>query len=164
MPRTKKPAGQAVDRRNGRRAELESAGGPLAKFTLPKRTDGRPYDARTRGMYAALWADPVSSALALVDREIVIRWALAVDNWIKALVNADASPIATGSMGQEVPSPWFGIAKQHLDVATECERQIGVGALNRARLGFTIASARKSMEELNAMLEGGDDEPDPRLG
>lgn len=164
MPRTKKPAGTAVDRRNGRTATLDAAGpGGLAKFSLPKRTDGLAYDLRTRRMYAALWADPVSKALSPVDRELVIRWAQSVDSWIKALEKANESPITTGSMEQEVPSPWFAIAKQHLDAAVDVEKQIGVGALNRARLGLTIVQARKTLMELNAELdEGNEDEPDPR--
>src|ERR1035438_9232359 len=37
VPRTKKPAGRAVDPRNGRRAELEVAAGGLARFELPPR-------------------------------------------------------------------------------------------------------------------------------
>lgn len=165
MPRTKKPAGTAADPRNGRRAELAVAGSGLAKFPLPKRDDGNAYDLRTRRMYAALWADPVSSALSPVDRELVIRWATSVDSWIKALAQAGEDPLSTGSMGQEVPSPWFGIAKQHLDAAVEVEKQLGIGALNRARLGLTIATARLSIQELNASLdEGTNDDPDPRLG
>jgi hypothetical protein len=163
MPRTKKPAGTAVDRRNGRQAVLDGSG-PLAKFSLPRRADGRPLDVRTRRMVAALRADPVSQALSAVDREIVIRWALSVDDWIKALARAHAEPLSTGSMGQEVPSPWWGIAKQALDVAVAMEQQMGIGALNRARLGLTIGKAQMTLEELNAMHEeGDDDEYDPRL-
>ena len=164
MPRTKKPQGQAVDRRNGRQATLESAN-PLVRFALPKRSDGEPYDLRTRRMYAAFWEDPITSVLSVTDREVVIRWAQAVDDWLKALVRAHASPIATGSMGQEVPSPWFAIAKQALDVADRCEAQIGVGALNRARLGFSIGQAQKSLMDLNRELaEAVANEQDPRLG
>jgi hypothetical protein len=169
MPRTKKAAGTAVDRRNGRSVTLEAAaGGALAKFPLPKRSDGLAYDVRSRRMYAALWADPVSSALSLVDRELVIRWVESVDSWIKALISANEDPVTTGSMRQEVPSPWFAIAKQHLDAAVGVEQQLGVGALNRARLGLTIGQARKTLQELNADLDGedddDDDDDDPRLG
>jgi hypothetical protein len=157
MPRTRKPAGTAVDRRNGRQLEVEAH--HLGEFPLPVRSA----DARTRQVWAALWGDPVSSALSLVDRELVVRWITSVDRWIKALASADASPIATGSMGQEVPSPWFAIAKQHLDVAERCEQQLGVGALNRARLGISIVAARRSLEDLNAEIGEVGDEPDPRL-
>jgi hypothetical protein len=158
MPRTKKPPGQAVDRRNGRRAELE--GQALEKFPLPVK---RPA-IRTRRVWAALWDDPVSSVLALVDREMVIRWITSTDAWITALGKAELEPVSRGSMGQEVPSPFYAIAKQHLDEIEKCEQQLGVGALNRARLGLTITTARRSLDDLNRdFLEAGD-EPDPRLG
>jgi hypothetical protein len=165
MPRTKKPAGTAVDRRNGRTVTLGEAVGGLKKFTLPKRSDGLAYDLRTRRMYAALWADPVSSALSPVDRELVVRWAQSVDDWIKALESARADPVTTGSMHQDVASPYFAIAAQALIAAERVEQQLGVGALNRARLGLTIGQARKSLQELNADLDGDDDDDDdPRLG
>lgn len=161
MPRTKKPAGTAVDSRNGRASVLGPAVS-LERFPLPVKAA----DARTRKVWAALWDDPVCSILSPVDREVVVRWVHGVDAYVKALAEADSDPVTTGSMGQEVPSPWFAIAKQHLGVAEECERQIGIGALNRARLGLTFAQAAKSMADVNAdYVSGGgdDDEPDPRV-
>ena len=163
MPRTKKPAGTAADKRNGRR--LEIAASSLARFALPKR--GRPYGLETRKAWTALWSDPVASALTPVDRPVLLRWADAVDRAAWALDRADAEPIATGSMGQAVESPYYGIADKALKVAQACEAQLGVGALNRARLGIAILAERASLEDLNAKIMeggGGEDESDPRLG
>lgn len=165
MPRAKKPAGTAVDSRNGERASLPAV--PLKRFALPRRSDGLDYDLRTRRMWKALFDDPaLSSVLSPVDRELVIRWAQAVDDNLKALSSARANPISTGSMGQEVESPHFRIAGQAMGVVVECERQIGIGALNRARLGIAILAERASLADLAARFDGGDggDEPDPRLG
>lgn len=165
MPRAKKPAGTAIDSRNGERASLPAV--PLARFTLPRRSDGLDYDLRTRRMWKALFDDgPLSSVLSPVDRELVIRWAQAVDDWLKALAKARANPISKGSMGQEVPSPHFAIAAQAMGVVVECERQIGIGALNRARLGIAILAERASLADLASHFDGGGtgDEPDPRLG
>lgn len=158
MPRTKKAPGTAVDRRNGRRAELE--GQALEKFPLPVPKAS----LRTRRVWDALWDDPVSSVLALVDREMVTRWIVSVDAWIGAMSTAEQDPVSRGSMGQEVPSPYYAIAKQHLDTVEKCEQQLGVGALNRARLGLTITTARRSLDDLNREFLEGNDEPDPRLG
>lgn len=164
MPRTKKPAGQAVDRRNGRSLSLGSAA-PLARFGLPRRDAG--WDLRTRRMWKALWDDPVSSVLSVVDRELVTRWAECADDWLKAMDRARGEPTSEGSTGQLVKSPWFGIAEQALRTVESCEAQIGVGALNRARLGLTFAAAVKSLAEVNRDYgpDGGndDDELDPRL-
>jgi len=172
MPRTKKVAGTAVDRRNGRRAEIGSA--QLAKFSLPKRPLASdpdtgemvspPWRLETRKAWTALWSDPVAQALTPVDRPVILRWAAALDRAAWALELADANPVSKGSMGQEVESPYYGIADKALRIAKDCEAQLGVGALHRARLGMAIADARQSLEDLNARFAGGgdDDDDDPR--
>jgi P27 family predicted phage terminase small subunit len=163
VPRAKKPAGQAVDKRNGERAALPAVA--LARFPLPKRSDRLAYDLRTRRMWAALWSDDrLAATLSPADRELVIRWAQAVDDWIKALETAREAPVTTGSMGQDVASPHFTIASQAMSVVVECERQIGVGALNRARLGIAILAEQSSLADLASRFPGGGgDERDPRL-
>ena len=150
MPRTKKAAGTAVDRRNGRRAEV--AASSLAKFSLPKRTSGEPWRLETRKAWSALWSDPVASALTPVDRPVLLRWADSIDRAARHLELGDTDPIATGSMGQAVESPHYGIADKALRVAAQCEAQLGVGALNRARLGIAIVAERTSLADLNARV------------
>lgn len=163
MPRTKKAAGTAVDRRNGRRAEV--APSSLAKFALPKRSSGEPWRLETRKAWSALWSDPVATALTPVDRPVLLRWADSIDRAALHLELGDADPIAKGSMGQAVESPHYGIADKALKVAAQCEKQLGVGALNRAALGIAVVAARESLEQLNARLaenRKGDDDDDPR--
>lgn len=173
MPRTKKAPGTAVDRRNGRRAEV--AASALAKFALPKRTVGVdpktgaaisvPWRLETRKAWSALWSDPVASALTPVDRPVLLRWADALDRAQRHLELGDADPIAKGSMGQAVESPHYGIADKALRVAQACEAQIGIGALNRARLGIAILQEQVSLADLNARIAqggGDDDDDDPR--
>jgi hypothetical protein len=161
MPRTKKAAGMAVDRRNGRRTEV--AASSLAKFALPKRTSGEPWRLETRKAWSALWSDPVAQALTPVDRPVLLRWADSIDRAARHLELGDADPIARGSMGQAVESPHYGIADKAVKVAQACEAQLGVGALNRARLGIAILAERESMDALNARIAGGsDDDDDPR--
>ena len=153
MPRAKKLPGQAADRRNGQQVALPAQ--PLARFALPRRSDGLKYDLRTQRMWRALWDDArLSSVLSPVDRELVIRWAQSVDDWIKALESAREQPISKGSMGQEVASPYFAIAAQALAVAERCEQQIGIGALNRARLGIAILAEAKTLADLSAGYPG----------
>jgi hypothetical protein len=66
MPRAKKPAGTAIDQRNGERASLPVA--TLPRFPLPKRSDGLKYDLRTQRMLKALFDDQaLSSVLSPVD-------------------------------------------------------------------------------------------------
>jgi hypothetical protein len=108
----------------------------------------------------------VASALTPVDRPVLLRWADSIDRAARHLELGDADPIATGSMGQAVESPHYGIADKALRVAQACESQLGVGALNRARLGIAITAERITLDEMNARLrrpEGVPRRPDPRV-
>lgn len=159
MPRTKKPPGQAVDQRNGLRTEV--AASSLRKFSLPKRDV--PYLLETRKAWMALWADPVATALTPVDRPVLLRWVDSIDRALRHLTLGDEDPIVPGHAGQPVESPHYAIADKALRVAAQCEQQLGVGALNRARLGIAILTERASLADLNAqIMGGGDDDDDPR--
>jgi hypothetical protein len=161
MPRTKKAPGQAVDRRNGRRTEIAAAKG-LRQFSLPRRADGEDWLPETRKAWAAMWSDPVASLLSVADRPVLLRWAGALHRAEVAYGLADEDPVVTGSQEQPVAHPMFAVAAEQLRIAQGCEAQIGVGALNRARLGLTFTSAQKSLAELNAALEEGPGDDDPR--
>ena len=162
MPRTKKNAGTAVDRRNGRRTEIAAAE-QMARFTLPKRADGKPWSLETRKAWAAMWRDPVSVLLSPADRPVLLRWAGALHRAEDAYEKADAEPTVSGSMGQVVGNPLYAVGDAQVAIAQKCEAQIGVGALHRARLGLEFTRAQLSLTELNAALdEDGGDEHDPR--
>jgi hypothetical protein len=153
IPRAKKLPGTAVDSRNGQQAALPAE--PLPRFSLPRRGDGQKWDLRTQRMWRALWDDDrLAAALSPVDRELVLRWAESVDDAVKARARAWESPIAKGSMGQDVESPYFGIAAKAVAVAEKCEAQIGIGALNRARLGIAILTEAKTLADLSAGYPG----------
>jgi len=164
VPRTKKAAGTAVDRRNGRRTAIAAAE-TMKRFGLPRRDAG--WLPETRKAWQAMWSDPVSSLLSPADRPIVLRWAEALDRAARAYATADADPESEGSMGQVIENPQYGVADKAIKIAQACEAQIGVGALNRARLGLTFTAGQKSMAELNELLAGdedSDDDDDPRRG
>jgi hypothetical protein len=163
MPRAKKSPGTAVDPRNGQQ-EMSLPSLPLKRFALPRRSDGLDYELRTRRVWKSLWDDErLSATFSPVDRELVIRWAESVDDWLKALKSARANPVTRGSMGQEVASPYFSIAAQAMAVAVECERQIGVGALNRTKLGYAMLAERSSLVDLAERFPGdGDNQPEPK--
>lgn len=162
MPRTKKPAGAAVDQRNGRRTELAAAA--VARFELPDKPRG--WSAEVRTAWEAFWCDPVAQALTEVDQVVLLRWADHLDRAVKQLRLADRKPLDVGSMGQAVTNPRFGVADQALKVVEKCEAQLGIGALNRARLGIAIVTERHSLAALNERYaqngvpdDGEDDDP-----
>jgi len=164
VPVGKKPPGQAVDRRNGERVDLAVV--RLAKFALPKRADGLTYDPRVRRMWTALWDDQVSTALTVADRELLVRWAVSTDDWIKARARGWKDPITEGRNDQPVASPWFAIAKDAMAIIVDCEKQIGIGSLNRARLNIAVGEAALTLDDVNERLLRSKDRPprrDPRI-
>jgi hypothetical protein len=163
VPRTKKAPGQAVDQRNGRRAELVIGGaGQLERFELPPRRPA--WLAESRAAWEGAWADPIHQAWTAGDRPLLLRWIDSVDRAMRCVRRADRRPVVLGGNAQVTEHPSYGTAARSVAVAEKCEQQLGFGALNRERLGFTIATARKSLAELNASAdEEAQDEPDPRL-
>jgi hypothetical protein len=163
MPRTKKAAGTAVDRRNGRQAELAPVAS-VARFDLPDRAGG--WRGETMQAWAKFWADPVAAALTEVDEVVLLRWADHLNRAAELVALADLDPVAKGSMGQPVENPRYGIAARAMAVVEKCEAQLGIGALNRARLGIAIISEKAALEDVNRrylqppQLE--EDEDDPR--
>ena len=163
VPRTKKPPGQAVDRRNGRRVVMDGdPPGGLEWFVLPPR---RP--AWSEPVLAALEAlrnDEVATLLSPVDAPVVLRWLDCMERAAICLRRADREPTVYGGNGQLTEHPSYGTAKAALAEAARCEQQLGVGALNRNKLGVMFAAAVKSLEDLNRGYTEADDddEPDPR--
>lgn len=164
MPRTKKPAGTTVDSRNGRRAELSAVVG--GRFDAP---DGLGDEALA--LWEAYWADVVSSVQTPVDRGVLLRWITEHDRYWRLISEADTSPLVRGSQGQEVANPLYKIADRALAAAERCEKQLGIGGLNRSNLGIAVISEQKSLADMNARYGGGhahgdrpaEARPDPRV-
>lgn len=162
MPRTKKPAGMAVDRRNGRHADLTVLGGQ--RFDPPGNLCPEAAEA-----WEDYWADAVAQVHTRVDRSILIRWVTEMDRYHRLLAQADASPIVDGSQGQPVENPLYKIAYAALAEVRYVERQMGMGALNRSALGIAVISERRSLADMNSRYGGVADDgprraaPDPRI-
>ena len=157
MPRQKKAPGRAVDRRNGRRADLTS---------MPARTERPEPPAElceeARAQWEAYWADPASMVQAPADRGVALRWVSAVDRYWRLIGEADAEPQVRGSTGQLVPNALYRIAEMALGTVERAEKQLGIGALNRSALGMAVIAERRSLQDMNAKYgpggAGGDDD------
>jgi hypothetical protein len=149
VPRTKKPAGMAVDRRNGRRAELSVVAGE--RFDPPEGISEAAVEA-----WEAYWRDSASTVQTSADRAVLLRWITEMDRYLRTIGEADANPLTHGSTGQLVENPLYKIAYRALDAAERCERQLGVGALNRSNLGVAVLTEQKSLADMNARYGGGD--------
>lgn len=148
MPRTKKPAGAAVDSRNGRRADLAVVQGQ--RFDPPAGLSDE-----SLIFWDTYWDDRVSSVHTAVDRVILTRWISELDRYFKLLRIADADPVVFGSQGQPVENPAYGTAHRALAAVQYCEKQLGVGPLHRSALGISVVTEAKSLADLNTGFGGG---------
>jgi len=166
VPRTKKPAGTAVDPRNGRRADLAVVAGE--RFEPPTGLCPEAMDA-----WDAYWDDRVAQVQTPVDRAVLLRWVTEMDRYLRLMAAADLEPVVRGSQGQPVENPMYGTAYKALAAVQACEKQMGMGALNRSALGIAVIAETKSLQDLNTRYGGGTDagpravpqaqRPDPRV-
>lgn len=165
LPRTKKPAGTAVDKRNGRQAELR----PVGELAKPDRPEHLCDEAVEQ--WEAYWGEAAATVQTLADRGVVLRWIDAVDRYLRLVAEADRAPLLPGSTKQMAENPLYKIADKALGTIERCEKQLGIGALNRAGLGIAVITEQRSLADMNSRYGGaGDDhgaeaqaEKDPRL-
>jgi P27 family predicted phage terminase small subunit len=161
MPRTRKPAGTAVDHRNGRRADLSVVAG--RRFDAPDGLCDEAYAA-----WDTYWDDRVAQVQTPVDRTVLLRWLTELDRYVRLMAVADSNPVVQGYNGQPVENPMYGVAYKALAAVQACEKQMGMGALNRSALGIAVITETKSLRDLNTRYGGGDGpravpKPDPRV-
>ena len=164
MPRPKKTAGTAVDKRNGQKA-LDVVGGlKVERFDPP----GHICEA-ARAAWDAFWEDRQAGLLTPSAKVVLLRWVDALDRYIRITAEADASPLVQGSQQQPVMNPAYKAAGLALSTVEACEKQLGLGGLNAASLGIAAITEQRSLRDMNARYGsygGSDDaneEADPRL-
>jgi hypothetical protein len=162
MPPTKKPAGTAVNPRNGRRHELV---GTSAAQPAIERDRFLPLSLE---MWDAYWSDVAASTQTPADVMFARVWIEGYDDFLRKRAEADLQPLAKGSMGQQVANPLYAVAKDALNQAIAAARQLGIGAKNRADLGITLLAEKQALDDINARyvereVAGDDaDDDDPR--
>jgi hypothetical protein len=100
--------------------------------------------------WRAFWADVASGAMRPSDTVVALRWAADLDRYFRLIAAADAEPIVTGSQGQARPNPLYDIAFKVQSAINDAERRIGIGVLDRLRLGLALSESAKSLADLNA--------------
>ena len=103
------------------------------------------------------WTDVVRGAVQAADIEVVLRWVANIDRYRRLLGEADRETMVIGSTGQPKPNPLYDLAYKVEASIVEAERQLGVGPLNRMRLGVAFTESVKSMAELNSEVPHGED-------
>jgi len=156
MPRTKKPAGQAVDRRNGRRLEEISAPTIEPRLPRPRHT----FMPAALDAWDGFWTQEVAATVTEADLMIAWSWIEAYDDSLLKRSIADQEPLVTGSMGQQVANPLYQVASSQMGIALQCAKQLGIGPRNRADLGLALYSGRKAAAEAAAAIQEVDDDDD----
>jgi hypothetical protein len=110
--------------------------------------------------WRAFWTDVASGAMRPSDTVVALRWVADLDRYFRLIAAADAEPIVTGSQGQVRPNPLYELAFKVQSAINDAERRIGVGVLDRLRLGLALSESAKSLAELNT--EATDATEDPR--
>ena len=104
----------------------------------------------------AYWDDGVAQVQTPVDRAVLLRWVTEMDRYLRLVAAADEEPVVLGSQRQPVENPMYGTAYKALAAVQACEKQMGMGALNRSALGIAVITERKSLADMNARYGGGD--------
>ena len=111
--------------------------------------------------WTAYWTDVIAGVLRPGDAPLVDRWVRNLDRYHRIIGLADKEPVVEGSTGQQKPNGLYDLAFKIEASIKGDEQQLGIGPLNRLRLGVKIAEGAKSLADLTAEAEEGDDD-DPR--
>jgi len=154
MPPIRKPAAKRQNRVT-RDMGLVSAPGKLP--APPAKLCKAAKDA-----WNAYWTDIVSGSVREADAPLVLRWIQNLNRYNVLIAQADADPIVAGSTGQKRANPIYDLALKLESSIKVDEQQLGIGPLNRLKLGMAIGEASRSLADLET--EGSEnDEDDPRL-
>ena len=154
MPVARKPA----EKRQGRSTK-DLGILTIAPGQIPKPPTG--IGKIARDAWNAYWGDVVAGAVREADGPLVLRWIQNLNRYQLLIAQADAEPIVAGSTGQKRANPVYDLAFKLESSIKADEAQLGIGPLNRLKLGLAIGEASRSLADLN--MEGDDDGDDFRL-
>ena len=153
MPPVRKPAAK---RQNRITQDIGMVTAPVKLPAPPAKICKAAKDA-----WNAYWGDVVAGSVREADAPLVLRWISNHDRYNKLIAQADAEPIVAGSTGQKRANPIYDLAfKLEASIKAD-EQQLGIGPLNRLKLGMAIGEASRSLADLET--EGDNGEDDPRL-
>jgi hypothetical protein len=98
------------------------------------------------------------------DNTMVLRWCRNLDRFHRLVAEADKAPMTSGSKGQACLNPIYHFVLKLEASIREDEKQLGIGPLNRLKLGLAFSEGAKSLADLNAEADEADDCHDPRVG
>jgi hypothetical protein len=125
--------------------------------TMPRGLCRQAQDAWT-----GYWEDDVSSIVKPSDLVLVHRWVRDLDRYYRLSAEADRQPFVKGSRGQDTYNTAYNLTAKLIASIREDEKQLGIGPLNRLRLGLVYGTATQTLADLTAEITISE-EDDPRL-
>ena len=108
------------------------------------------------------WGDVASGVMRGSDTVVALRWIANVDRYHRLIAEADREPIVVGSTGQPRGNPAYDLAYKVEASIKDDERQLGIGPLNRLRLGVALSETAKTLSQINAEAQDDAEKDDPR--
>jgi hypothetical protein len=149
------PPKPAADRQGRHRTDLGVVRAADASPEPPPRLCTAAVDA-----WHAYWTDVIAGVVRPGDAPLVDRWVRNLDRYHRIMRLADKEPVVEGSTGQQKPNGLYDLAFKIEASIKADEAQLGIGPLNRLRLGVKFAEGAKSLSDLTVdEAEGDDDDP-----
>ena len=166
------PAPKSAGRRQrrNRQPHLEVHSGTVPDIqpsNLPAvRSEMPPYPKSilkvTKQLWATYWQSEIAVVATAVDLAIVERLHRRYDERERAYREVRKSGrLAIGSQGQKVLHPLLKYIDQCEQEIRQLEDRLGLSPHARLRMGATLAGAKRTLEQVNASLDGAEPE-DPR--
>lgn len=150
------PPKPAADRQGRHRTDLGIVPAASGHPTAPAKLCAAAVEA-----WDAYWTDVIAGVLRPGDAPLVDRWVHNLDRYHRIMRLADKEPVVEGSTGQQKPNGLYDLAFKIEASIKQDEQQLGIGPLNRLRLGVKFAEGVKSLSDLTVDAEEADDD-DPR--
>lgn len=116
---------------------------------------------RTRRIWDAFWASPLATVVSRdTDLPRLERWIRAVDELEKVQRTLRQARLVRGSTGQPVLNPLASYASDLERTIDKAEEAFGMTPKHRLGLGLDVANLARTAADLNAMIDGDDDDSD----
>lgn len=134
----------------------------LVSTTAGKRPPKMPVGLcrQAQDAWRGYWSDEVAGVMRASDITLALRWIANVDRYYRLIAEADREPVVDGHTGQPRPNGLYNLALKIEASIKVDEAQLGIGPLNRLRLGVALSETARTLADLNA--EAADDQNDPR--
>lgn len=104
---------------------------------------------QAQNAWTAYWTNTVSGVMRPEDTTVAQRWIANLNRYLTLIAVADREPLVVGSTGQPRANPAYDLALKLEASIRADEAQLGIGPLNRLKLGVALSETAKTLNDLN---------------